>query len=160
MAIRLIDAMDSMSNGGYIDLLQDRYIPPKWFSEQCEENNTGFVAEDYNEFENNPDRYLKPPIVRGTAIWGITAMRMGVTQEQLSRIGMDQDEYWDIFRSRQTGDNEHFCYRKTQAEKDVIKSIERFMWTHERYNEFMIKKNEILCEIVADWMQKHEVSVV
>lgn len=160
MAIRFIDAIDSMNVGGYIDLLQDRYIPPKWFSELCEENNTGFTAEDYNEFERNPARYLKPPVLRGIAIWGITAMRMGMTKEQLQQMGMDQEEYWDIFRSRQPGDNESFSYRETQAEYDVRKAIEKIMWGRERYNEFMIKKNEVICEIVADWMRNHEVPVV
>lgn len=159
MAIHLIDAIDSMGNGGYIDLLKDRYIPPKWFSEQCEENYTGFTEENYNEFERDPARYLKPPIVRIVAIWGLTAMKMGISQEQLRLLGMDKEEYWDVFLSRQPGDNDRYCYRGTKTEEDAIKAIEEFMWSQGRYNEFMIKKNEILCEIVVEWMREHKISI-
>ena len=159
MAIRLIDAIDSMGNGGYIDLLKDRYIPPKWFSELCEENYTGFTEEDYNEFERNPMRYLKPPIVRVIAVWGLTAKKMGISQEQLRLLGMDKGEYWDILLPRQPGDNERYCYRYTEAEEASIKAIEEFMLSQEKYNEFMIKKDEILREIVVEWMRKHNISV-
>lgn len=160
MAVRLIDAVDSMGNGGYIDLVQERYIPPKWFSELCEENYTGFTAEDYDEFEGNPTRYLKPPIVRVIAGLGLTALQMGITREQLKQCGMDKDEYWEIFIPRQPGDNEHYCYRYSEAEGAAIRKIEHLMYSIDQYNLFMRKKNEILCEIVTKWMHEHGVSLI
>ena len=160
MTIRFIDAIDSMGNGGYIDLLLERYIPPKWFSELCEENYTGFTAEDYNEFESNPARYLKPPIVRVSAVWGLTALQMGIAQEQLKQCGMDKDEYWEIFIPRQPGDNEHYCYRYSEAEEAAIDAIENLMWSRKQYNLFMSKKSEVLCGIVAEWMQKHGIALI
>lgn len=160
MAIRLIDAVDSMGNGGYIDLLQERYIPPMWFSELCEENNTGFTAEDYDEFERNPARYLKPPIIRVVAVWGITALQMGITREQLIQWGMNKEEYWEIFLPRQTDDNSRYCYRYTDAEKVVIETIDEFMLSINQYNAFMRKKNELICEIVTKWMHEHGVSLI
>ena len=160
MAIRLIDAVDSMGNGGYIDLLQERYIPPMWFSELCEENNTGFTAEDYDEFERNPARYLKPPIIRVVAVWGITALQMGITREQLIQWGMNKEEYWEIFLPRQTDDNNRYCYRYTDAEKVVIETIDEFMLSINQYNAFMRKKNELICEIVTKWMHEHGVSLI
>ncbi len=160
MAIRLIDAVDSMGNGGYIDLLQDRYIPPKWFSELCEENNSGFTAEDYVEFDRDPVRYLKPPIIRVTAVWGLTALRMGITMEQLSQCGMGKKEYWEVFLARQADDNEHYCYRYSDAEESAIHAIENLMLSKEQYNLFMRNKNEVLCEIVTEWMQEHDIHLV
>lgn len=159
MAIRLIDAMDSMGNGGYIDLLKDCYIPPKWFSELCQENYTGFTEEDYNEFESNPMRYLKPPIVRVISVWGLTAMKMGVSQEQLRLLGIGKGECCDVLLPRKPGDNERYCYRYTEAEEASIKAIEEFMLSQEKYNEFIIKKDEILREIVVEWMRKHNISI-
>ena len=159
MAIRLVDAIDSMGNGGYIDIIKNCYIPPKWFSELCEENNSGFTAEDYDEFERAPMRYLKLPIVRVTAVWGLTAMRMGVTQEQLNQCGMGKKEYWDVYLDRHPGDNERYCYRYSDAEESAIRAIEKLMVLKGQYNLFMLNKNEVLREIVTGWMQDHGISL-
>ena len=160
MAIRLIDAVDSMVIGGYIDLLQERYIPPMWFSELCEENNTGFTAEDYDEFERNPARYLKPPVVHSVALRGIAAGRMGITQEQLCQWGMNKGEYWEIFYPHQPGDNYRYCYRYSDAEGNIMHAIDNYMLSIGQYNAFASKESEVLCEIVTKWMHEHGVSLI
>ena len=159
MAIRFIDAIDSMGNGGYIDLVQERYIPPKWFSELCKKNDTGFTVQDYEAFECNPTRYLKPPIIHTVAVWGITALQMGIAREQLIHWGMDKKEHWEVLLPRQMGDNDNYRYRCTENEKDIIDAIEHFMLSINQYNAFMSKKNEIICRIVAAWMSNHGISL-
>ena len=64
MKVRAIDAVDSMGLGGYIDRDTGKYIPPQWYIERFEEMKGSYSALDYQRFENNPDRYLKPPIFR------------------------------------------------------------------------------------------------
>lgn len=149
-----------MENGGYIDIVQERYIPPMWFSEMCEENRTGFTSKEYNEFENNPKRYLKPPIIHIVAVWGITALQMGLAREQLVQWGMDKKEYWEILLPRQAGDNDYYHYRYTDMERTIIDTIDRFMFSANQYNEFMRRKNEVICKIVTDWMSKHGIPLV
>ena len=160
MAVRIIDAIDSMGNGGYIDLCNDRYIPPKWFSDLCEANNTGFTAEDYESFERDSARYLKPPIIHAIAIWGLAALQMGVSREQLRQYGMIKEEYWEIYLPRQSGDNERYCYQSTDTEEAVINEIEKNLFSSDKYNLFMCKTSEILCEIVIEWMREHGVSLI
>ena len=160
MAIRFIDAIDSMVKGGYIDLQRERYIPPKWFSELCAENDTGFTAQDYDAFERNPARYLKPPVVHSVALRGMAAVRMGITHEQLRRWGMDRAEYWEIFYPHQPDDNDHFSYRYSEAEGNIMQTIDRYMFSIGQYNAFAQQENEVLCEIVEGWMHEHGIALV
>ena len=97
MKIRWIDAIDAFSHGGYIDLETMHYIAPKWFSDLCPENDTGLSESDYEEIAKAPERYLRVPIFRMCGIRCIAAIEMGMTRDELIRLGMKKKEYWDVF---------------------------------------------------------------
>ena len=101
MKVALIDVMDLMSLGGYLDRQTGKYIPPKWQADECYPD-LGLTSEDYQRFAANPDRYLTSPVVRLSGAVCKNAMAMGnITREQLMELGFKRPEQWELFRSEE-----------------------------------------------------------
>lgn len=155
MKIRWIDAIDVFGQGGYIDLQTMKYIAPKWFSDLCPENNTGYSDEDYISFSQNPDRFMTPPIIRLSGLHCCSAMKMGMTREELVQIGFDKNEYWDIFIPRKKGDNDNWLYECSDAEWNSIKAIDAYMISNGKYYAYLMKDNEVMKSIIQSWLSQH-----
>ena len=97
MAIRLSDALDARSNGGYVDRETGEYIRPRWFARQCPENDNGYGDEDYLRFRENPGRFEPMPILNGCAPEAEHALSHGIAREELEAFGMGAEVGWEPF---------------------------------------------------------------
>ena len=69
--IQYTDMLFSFSCGGFIDLLTETYIPPRWTKDRLSiSDTTGTVA--------------------------LAAMRTGMSRDELIKLGMNKSEYWDV----------------------------------------------------------------
>ena len=132
MKIRWIDAMDAFSHGCYIDLETMHYIAPNLFSDLCPENDTGLSESDYEEIAKAPERYLRVTIFRMCGIRCIAAIEMGMTRDELIRLGMKKKEYWDVFLPA----NCDGSYIFNNEEWNVKKSIDAHMIEHHKFLDF------------------------
>ena len=155
MKIRWIDAMDAFSHGGYIDLETMHYIAPKWFSDLCPENDTGLSESDYEEIAKAPERYLRVPIFRMCGIRCIAAIEMGMTRDELIRLGMKKKEYWEVFLPANC-DGSSIC---NNEEWNVKKSIDEHMIEHHKFLDFNKRYTQLLDIQISEWLNKYGIQL-
>ena len=157
MKIRMINALDSMRFGGYIDRETGTYIPPLWWLKRFEEMVSLYSENDYQYYENNPNRFLKPPILRMIGLDYELALSMGLKKEQFEEWGMKK-EYCALFYERMPFDyNRPEIYECTNEERAISKALDKYMWENNLYNEYLLQREKIMLQIVKMWMTEHEI---
>lgn len=160
MKVRAIDAVDSMGLGGYIDRDTGKYIPPQWYIERFEEMKGSYSASDYQRFENNPDRYLKPPIFHRVGNKYVVALSMGITEEQLKKWGMKEEYKKDFYERVPFDYNRTDLYQATDEEWAISKAIRSYFFNNGRYNEYDRKHHERLIYVMKKWMHEHGIEII
>ena len=154
MKIALIDAIDLLDHGGYIDRQTGKYIPPKWQADECYPE-LGLTSEDYQRFDANPDRYLTSLVVRFSGVDCKAAMAMGnITREQLMEFGYKQPEQWELFY-REPTTVEGAAPRCTDEDWEASKRVDEYMREHGVLWEYSAKRTELSIQLVKDWIAQH-----
>ena len=149
MKLKLIDALDVLGMGGYIDLQTMEYIHPQWYTQKFEKER-GLTNEDYERFSKTPERYLKPPLLRSTPLACLTALQMGVPRDKLMEMGFNKEECWEIFCSDRPVEKED-AYECTDAEISARKALDNYMRSTGKYLAFLTKKRENAQAIARKW---------
>lgn len=157
MKAALLDVIDLMGIGGYLDRQTGQYIRPKWQVDACYPE-LGLTSEDYQRFAANPDRYLTSPVVRLSGVVCKNAIAMGnITREQLMELGFKQPEQWELFyREPQTV--EGTVPRCTDEDWEASKRVTDYMREHGGgavYMAYIIMKSDIVNQLVRDWLTQH-----
>lgn len=154
MKIALIDAIDLLDHGGYIDRQTGKYIPPKWQADECYPE-LGLTSEDYQRFDANPDRYLKSPVLRLGGVDCKAAIAMGnITREQLMELGYKRPEQWELFY-REPTTVEGAAPRCTDEDWEASKRVDEYMREHGVLWEYSAKRTELSIQLVKDWIAQH-----
>ena len=157
MKVALIDAIDLMGIGGYLDRQTGQYIRPKWQVDACYPE-LGLMSEDYQRFAANPDRYLTGPVMRLSGVVCKTAIAMGnITREQLMELGFKQPEQWELFY-REPTTVEGAAPRCPDEDWEASKRVTDYMREHGGgavYMAYIIMKSDIVNQLVRDWLTQH-----
>ena len=157
MELKLIDALDVLGMGGYIDLQSMEYIHPQWYNQEFE-SEKGLTKEDYQRFAKTPERYLKPPLVKSTTLACLTALQMGVSCDELAEMGFNKEEYWEILRFDRPLEKED-TYECTDAELNARKALDNYMRSIGKYQTFLMKKSEIFQTIAQKWFEEQGIEL-
>ena len=160
MKLRMIDALDSFSYGGYIDLHTAKYIAPKWFSRLCPENDTGLSDIEYEYIQHHPERYLQTPVFRNLGIDWVAAEQMGISREQLIRLGVPCKEFDAPVQILKGNRKNPSRIRSNVSERKICRNIEYYMNSQERAREYAITINQILQQIVKGWFEQRGIEIV
>ncbi len=156
MKAALLDVIDLMGIGGYLDRQTGQYIRPKWQVDACYPE-LGLTSEDYQRFAANPDRYLTSPVVRLSGVVCKNAMAMGnITREQLMELGYKQPEQWELFyREPQTV--EGTVPRCTDEDWEASKRVDDYMRKHggEVYIAYSKIGSNIVVQLAKEWIAQH-----
>ena len=159
MKIRMIDALDSMRFGGYIDQETGTYIPPLWWLDRFDETKNMYSGNQFQAFENNPNRFLKPPILRMLGLDYEIALSMGLKEEQFDEWGMKK-EYRACFYERVPFDyDKPELYECTDEERTISKALGKYMWENNMYNEYLQQSEKNMLRIVQTWMKNHGIEI-
>ena len=157
MKAALLDVIDLMGIGGYLDRQTGQYIRPKWQVDACYPE-LGLTSEDYQRFAANPDRYLTSPVVRLSGVVCKTAIAMGnITREQLMELGFKQPEQWELFY-REPTTVEGAAPRCPDEDWEASKRVTDYMREHGGgavYMAYIIMKSDIVNQLVRDWLTQH-----
>ena len=157
MKLKLIDALDVMGMGGYIDLQTMEYIHPQWYTRKFEKER-GLTSEDYERFSKTPERYLKPPLLRGTPLACMTALQMGVPRDKLVEMGFCKEDFGEIFCYDRPLEKED-AYECTDAERRARKALDNYMRSTGKYFAFLTKKSENTQAIVRKWFEEQGIEL-
>ena len=157
MKAALLDVIDLMGIGGYLDRQTGQYIRPKWQVDACYPE-LGLTSEDYQRFAANPDRYLTGPVMRLSGVVCKTAIAMGnITREQLMELGFKQPEQWELFY-REPTTVEGAAPRCPDEDWEASKRVTDYMREHGGgavYMAYIIMKSDIVNQLVRDWLTQH-----
>ena len=157
MKVALVDVMDLMSLGGYLDRQTGKYIPPKWQADECYPE-LGLTSEDYQRFAANPDRYLTSPVLRLGGVDCKAAMAMGnITREQLMELGYKQPEQWELFY-REPTTVEGAAPRCPDEDWQASNRVDDYMRKHgggEVYTAYSKISSNIIVQLAKEWIAQH-----
>ena len=157
MKLRLINALDVLGMGGYIDLQTMEYIHPQWYTQKSEKER-GLTSKDYRRFAEMPERYLKPPLLRSTPLACLTALQMGVPLDKLLEMGFNKEEYWEILCFDRPLEKDD-AYERTDAERNARKALDDHMRSRGEYLAFLTKKSENAQAIARKWFERQGIEL-
>ena len=154
MKVALVDVMDLMSLGGYLDRQTGKYIPPKWQADECYPE-LGLTSEDYQRFAANPDRYLTSPVVRLSGVVCKNAMAMGnITREQLMKLGFKRPEQWELFYKEPTT-VEGATPRCPDEDWEASKRVADYMRERGVYGDYFTMYSNPFIQLAKEWIAQH-----
>jgi len=150
------EALQVMSNGGYIDLEEEKYIPDKEFLYLTLNQ---YTTLDYAMFKKNPNRFLRPPIVNWCAFQYRTAVEYGYPKELLLEKGIDPDKEFEPLLPAPD------CYEDSpnfldDFKMDIAECIQYYMGMFGNYTEYMIAAENKIHSVILKWMEDHNIEIL
>ena len=165
MKLNVLHAMDAMDYGGYIDFEREEYLYPKWWYERNDPEYDGMTAEECADIctkdAQASKRYLRVTVFNAIGSDLDTCLSIGITKEQLIKLGADKEEYWQIYQQPVTDHNKEFrgaVY--TEEEWNLSEKIRDYLWDKELYNEFLHAKIKTTLKYTERWMNSHGITLV
>ena len=155
MLIKYIVALDAFSHGGYIDLKHMSYIPPKWIKD---EQNIYFDNNDnysYDIIDSDLVNYIKAPMIRLTGISARAGLNIGISRQELVKVGMTKTEYWDVFYPNISGITE----KCSEDEWKIVKKISDISRSNGHYLWLCEAKRRITRTVIEDWLKHFDVNI-
>lgn len=150
MEIGMIDALDLIGGGGYVDLETGECIRPYRFSMLCEANYNGYSMKDYEYFRSHPERYLNVPCLRCGFECPI-AIESGISKEELESVGMNKKEYWEVWEPHE--DEVYTNSHCSDEEWEILKYIEERMIEEDILRQYESLVSERTENITKEWFE-------
>lgn len=158
MQIGMIDALDLIGGGGYVDLETGECIRPYWFSMLCEDNYNGYSMKDYEYFRSHPERYLNVPRLRLCGFECPIAVEFGISKEELESVGMNKKEYWEVWEPHE--DEVYTNSHCSDEEWEILKYLKKRMIEEDILRQYESLVSERMENITKEWFKEHGVDVI
>ena len=165
MKLSLSQATEAMVYDGYIDFEREEYLYPKWWYEENKPEYDGMTAEECAKIcakdAQASKRYLRVNVINGTGSVLDACTQLGISKEQLIKLGADKEEYWSIYTPPVTDHNKGL--RKaafTDEERKIYTKILDYLWEQDLYITFVSTHIKTLEKYTKKWMNAHGITVI
>lgn len=159
MKMTLFDAIDLFSQGGYFDKALGRYIPSRDYFEKRKKIFPNTEMPDYDQIRLDPKRYILAPCINSFAVNAKSAMDLGVTEEELMKMGCSSEMYKnDILTLNRSNNDLKDGY--SDEEWGTLNRIEDYIRHLGKYEEYTMKITKYRREIMKRWLKNYDVDIV
>jgi len=156
MKLYSYEAGRAMWNGGYFDLEEEIYIPPK---ECLYPDPDEYSDADYEMFRKNPERYLRAQIANWIAFDHRAAVKFGYPKELLLEKGFDPDKEFEPLLTAPDCFEDNPNYMKG-LKMDIDKSIEDYMMLFSNFIEYKIEAEKEPAALIFKWLEEHNIEII
>lgn len=158
MTIKIIDVIDAICIGGFIDIETGKWIPPWEYTQLSEYNRSELSFKDYEAIMENPERYVSLPCIDHNNMVCDICAKIGIDKSVLIACGYDPTKHDHVADAGNRKDN-NLCRVLTEQELKAADCLHDYLVSTPLYLDYIGLRDKYIITIGKEYLSKYGVEV-